>query len=396
MKFLYSNFYRINCYITMNTNFSEFDEKFLSRAFQLAQKGRFTTMPNPNVGCVIVKNNRIVGEGYHKRAGEDHAEIYALRIAGDFALGSTVYVTLEPCSHYGRTPPCTTALINAGIKRIVIAMLDPNPCVAGKGVSLLKSSGVIVRHSMMLSQAESINRGFFKRIRRGCPWIKVKLAASLDGRTAMASGESKWITSIQSRQDVQCFRAESDVILSTASTILADNPRLNVRWSCFPESIKNVYAPDQIRQPIRVIIDSSNRVLPSHRVINNIGKVWLVRIKKDQLNWPKEVEQLLVPTVKQNGYNKINLKELMKNLAYREINNIWVEAGPTLLGVLLNFGLIDELVLYQALKFLGSNARPLCWLPNIKDFKDIKTFKLIDMTNIGSDIRLILHPNILA
>lgn len=378
----------------MNNNHIFSDKIYLSRAFQLAQKGRFTTMPNPNVGCVIVKNNKIVGEGYHKRAGEDHAEIHALRVAGNFAIGATVYVTLEPCSHYGRTPPCTTALIKSGIKQIVIAMLDPNPCFTGRGIYLLKEAGIIVRHSIMLSTAESINQGFFKRIRTGLPRIKIKLASSLDGRTAMSSGESKWITSVQSRQDVQCFRAESDVILSTSSTVLADNPRLNVRWSCFSEEMKKMYIQDYIRQPLRVIIDSSNRILPTHRVVQNEGKVLLVRAKKDKLDWPKEVEQVLISTLKHDGDNKINLKELMKNLAYREINNIWVEAGPTLSGALLSMGLVDELILYQALKFLGSNARPLCWLPNIKNLKDIKKFKLLDIQNIGPDIRFTLQPDI--
>lgn len=369
------------------------DEEYLSKAFKLAQKGKFTTMPNPNVGCIIVKDNKIVGEGYHKRAGEDHAEIHALKVAGSFANGATVYVTLEPCSHYGKTPPCTTALIKSGVKRVVIAMLDPHPNLTGQGVNLLEKAGIIIKHSIMVSKAESINKGFLKRIRTGLPWIKVKLAASLDGRTAMSSGESKWITSIQSRQDVQCFRAESDVILSTASTILSDDPELNVRWSCFSEKMQSLYIKDQIRQPLRVIIDSANRVLPTHRVIQNKGKVLLVRIKKDNLNWPKKVEQLFISTINNDGHKKINLKELMKKLAYREINNIWVEAGPTLSGSLLNMGLIDELVLYQSIKFLGSNAKPLCWLPNIKRLKDIKTFKLINIQRIGPDIRLILQPS---
>lgn len=376
------------------SNYLYFDKIYLSRALQLAQQGRFTTTPNPNVGCVIVKDNKIVGEGYHKKAGEDHAEIHALRKAGNFAIGATVYVTLEPCSHYGRTPPCTTALIKSGIKKIVIAMLDPNPDFTGRGVYLLKKAGINVRHSIMSLAAESINKGFLKRIRTGLPWIKLKLASSLDGRTAMSSGESKWITSVQSRQDVQCFRAESDVILSTASTILADNPRLNVRWACFSKEIKTIYTKNQIRQPLRVIIDSSNRILPTHRVVQNKGKVLLIRVKKDQLQWPQSVEQLLISTIDLNGHNKINLKELMRNLAYREINSIWVEAGPTLSGALLTFGLIDELILYQATKFLGSNAKPLCWLPDIHNLKDIKTFKLLDIRNVGPDVRLILQPNI--
>lgn len=375
-----------------NNNLDCFDEIYLSKALQLAKKGRFTTMPNPNVGCVIVKDNHIVGEGYHIKAGENHAEINALRVAGKLARGATVYVTLEPCSHYGRTPPCTTALIESGIRRIVIAMLDPNPHVTGQGIRVLKKAGIVVRHSMMLSEAESINKGFLKRTRTGLPWIKLKLASSLDGRSAMFSGESKWITSVQSRQDVQCFRAESDVILSTASTVLADNPRLNVRWSFFPEEIKRIYTSDQIRQPLRVIIDSANRVLPTHRVIQNPGKVLLARIKKDSLHWPESVEQLLIPTVNQFGNETLSLLELIKVLSCFEINNIWVEAGPTLSGALIDIGLIDELILYQSIKFLGSNSKPLCLLPNIKKLKDAKTFKLIDIRNIGTDIRLTLQP----
>ncbi|CAD83747.1 bifunctional pyrimidine deaminase/reductase in pathway of riboflavin synthesis [Candidatus Blochmanniella floridana] len=366
---------------------------YLSRAFRLARKGRFTTMPNPNVGCVIVKENKVIGEGYHIRAGEDHAEIHALRIAGDSARGATVYVTLEPCSHYGRTPPCTTALINSGIKCVVISMLDPDPEIKGRGVRLLQESGILVRHSLMLSEAEHINKGFIKRIRTGMPWIKVKLAASLDGRTAMKTGESKWITSVQSRQDVQCFRAESDVILSTATTILIDNPHLNVRWSFFPKNIQLKYCREHIRQPLRVIIDSANRVLPTHRFIQNSGKVILVRLKKDNLNWPESVEQLLAPEINLVGSYQINLEALMKYLGYvRKINNVWVEAGPTLSGSLLDIGLVDELILYQSIKFLGSNAKPLCFLPNIDNLKDVKTFKLLNIKNIGPDIRLTLKP----
>lgn len=379
----------------MKNNIISYDKIYLARALQLAKKGRFTAMPNPNVGCVIVYNHQIVGEGYHIRAGEAHAEVHALRVAGDFSRGATAYVTLEPCSHYGKTPPCTTALINAGIKRVVIAMLDPNPYVAGRGLHILQKSGIEVQHSVMLSEAESINRGFLKRVRIGLPWIKLKLASSLDGRTAMSSGESKWITSIQSRQDVQLFRAESDAILSTASTVLIDDPRLNVRWSCLPEEIKHIYTNTQIRQPLRIIIDSNNRVLPTHQLIQYEGKILLVRLKKDSRNWPSFVEQLLLPAVNYQGHYYVDLMELMQNLAFREINNIWVEAGATFSGVLVGVGLVDELVLYQAMKFLGSNARPLCWLPNIKSLKDIKSFKLLDIKNIGPDIRLILIPNII-
>ncbi|URJ29218.1 bifunctional diaminohydroxyphosphoribosylaminopyrimidine deaminase/5-amino-6-(5-phosphoribosylamino)uracil reductase RibD [Blochmannia endosymbiont of Camponotus modoc] len=376
----------------MTDNIILHDKRFLTRALQLAWKGRFTTMPNPNVGCVIVRNNKIIGEGYHIRAGEAHAEIHALRIAGNLAQGATAYITLEPCSHYGRTPPCTTALINAGIKRVVVAMLDPHFYARGRGLNLLQQAGIEVQHSLMLPEAESINRGFLKRIRTGFPWVKLKLAASLDGRTAMSSGESKWITSIQARQDVQRFRAESDVILSTAGTVLADDPKLNVRWACFSDEMKRIYANNQIRQPLRVIIDSTNRVLPTHRIIRYKGKILLVRLKKDHRNWPSSVEQLLLSSINCHGHHRINLKELMQHLGYREINNIWVEAGATFSGVLLDIGLVDELILYQATKFLGSDARPLCLLPNIKCLNDIKTFKLLDIKNIGPDLRLRLIP----
>lgn len=379
----------------MESNVIFYDKMYLTRALQLAQKGRFTTMPNPNVGCVIVKNQQVVGEGYHVRAGEDHAEIHALRVAGHFSKGATAYITLEPCSHYGRTPPCTTALINAGIKRVVIAMLDPNPCVSGRGLSILKRSGIEVQHNIMLSEAESINRGFLKRVRTGLPWITLKLASSLDGRTAISSGESKWITSVQSRQDVQLFRAESDAILSTASTILIDNPELNVRWSFLPDEVKHVYTDTQIRQPLRIIIDSNNRVLPTHKIMQSQGKILLVRLKKDTQNWPTFVEQLLLSSINSNGVDYINLIELMKNLADREINNVWVETGATFAGVLVNSGLLDELILYQSMKFLGSDARPLCVLSNIQSFKDIKSFKLLDIKNIGPDLRLTLIPNII-
>lgn len=378
----------------MKHNIISCDEMYLTRALRLAKKGRFTTMPNPNVGCVIVRNHQIVGEGYHIRAGGAHAEIHALRIAGNFSKGATAYITLEPCSHYGRTPPCTTALINAGIKRVVVAMLDPNTYASGRGVNILRKAGIEVQYNLMLSEAESINRGFLKRARIGLPWIQLKLASSLDGRTAMSSGESKWITSIQSRQDVQLFRAESDAILSTANTVLIDNPRLNVRWSFLPKKIKNIYKNSQIRQPLRIIIDSDNRVLPTHRLMQCEGKILLVRLKKDSRSWPSFVEQLLLPSIHSHGNDYINLMKLMQNLACREINNIWVEAGATFSGILLNIGLVDEIVLYQAMKFLGSNARPLCWLPKIQYLKDIKSFKLLSIRNIGPDIRLILIPNI--
>ncbi|WP_016585186.1 bifunctional diaminohydroxyphosphoribosylaminopyrimidine deaminase/5-amino-6-(5-phosphoribosylamino)uracil reductase RibD, partial [Yersinia pestis] len=231
------------------------DEFYMARAFELARLGRFTTSPNPNVGCVLVRDGEIVGEGYHLRAGEPHAEVHALRMAGEKARGATAYVTLEPCSHYGRTPPCADALVAAGVIRVVAAMQDPNPEVAGRGLYKLKQAGIAVDHGLMLAEAEAVNLGFLKRMRTGFPYVQLKMAASLDGRTAMASGESQWITSPQARQDVQRFRAESSAILSTSATVLADDPSLTVRWQDLDAETQVLYPHDSVRQPVKIILD---------------------------------------------------------------------------------------------------------------------------------------------
>ncbi|AKZ66125.1 bifunctional diaminohydroxyphosphoribosylaminopyrimidine deaminase/5-amino-6-(5-phosphoribosylamino)uracil reductase RibD [Candidatus Palibaumannia cicadellinicola] len=371
------------------------DEFYLALAFKLASRGRFTTAPNPNVGCVIIRDQVIVGQGYHVRAGEPHAEVHALRMAGQAARGATAYITLEPCSYYGRTPPCTEALIEAGIVRVVTAMLDPNPKVNGRGIYRLQQANIEVRYNLMLREAEIINKGFLKRMRTGFPWIIVKLAASLDGRTAMASGDSRWITSDQARQDVQRFRAESDVILSTSATILADNPLLNVRWLSLPDEVKCLYENEEksLRQPIRVIIDSANRVNPSHRVVQCEGKTLLARIKHDKnIQWPALVEQLQLPSCNKNGIVYIDLIALMMQLASRQINIVWVEAGASMVGALLSSSLVDELIIYISPKLLGSAARPLCLLPELEHLSDARCFDIIDIHKIGPDIRLSLKP----
>ena len=289
------------------------DEHYLARAFELARRGRFTTTPNPNVGCVIVLNGEIVGEGYHLRAGEPHAEVHALRMAGEKAKGATAYVTLEPCSHHGRTPPCADALLAAGVARVVAAMQDPNPEVAGRGLYRLKQNGVDVSHGLMHPQAEAVNLGFLKRMRTGFPYVQLKMGASLDGRTAMASGESQWITSAAARADVQRFRAESSAILSTSATVLADNPSLNVRWSELGSEVQAIYPEENLRQPLRVILDSQNRVTPQHQLVNLPGEVWLARLEADTQVWPGSVEQWRVA----GRDNRIDLVLLMMQLAVR-------------------------------------------------------------------------------
>lgn len=364
------------------------DEIWMARALELAARGRFTTTPNPNVGCVIVRDGQIVGEGYHFRAGEPHAEVHALRMAGEKAKGATAYVTLEPCSHHGRTPPCCDALITAGVSRVVAAMQDPNPEVAGRGLYRLQQAGVEVSHGLMMQDAEALNRGFLKRMRTGFPWVQLKIGASLDGRTAMASGESQWITSPEARRDVQRLRAQSSAVLSTSATVLADDPTLNVRWRDLPVSTQAAYAEEDLRQPVRVIIDSANQVTPAHRLISQPGKIWLARQQADDLNWPDSVEQFIVP--RHNG--QTDLVSLMMLLGRRQINSVWVEAGARLAGALLAAGVVDELIIYLAPKLLGDSARGLCHLPGIAQLADAPAFAFSDIRQVGPDLRLTLTP----
>ncbi|MFI0487856.1 MAG: bifunctional diaminohydroxyphosphoribosylaminopyrimidine deaminase/5-amino-6-(5-phosphoribosylamino)uracil reductase RibD [Yersinia sp. (in: enterobacteria)] len=364
------------------------DEFYMARAFDLARLGRFTTSPNPNVGCVLVRDGEIVGEGYHLCAGEPHAEVHALRMAGEKARGATVYVTLEPCSHHGRTPPCSDALAVAGVARVVAAMQDPNPQVAGRGLYKLKQAGIAVDHGLMLAEAEATNLGFLKRMRTGFPYLQLKMATSLDGRTAMASGESQWITSPQARQDVQRFRAESAAILSTSATVLADDPSLTVRWSELDADTQALYPQNRLRQPTRIILDSHNRVTPQHKVIQQDGPCWLARVDADDQPWPANIEQLLLP---QHG-NGVDLVLLMMQLGKRQINSIWVEAGPQLAGALLQAGVVDELILYIAPKLLGSNAHGLCELTGLTSLAQAPEFVFSEVRQVGPDLRLRLKP----
>ncbi|CFR09248.1 bifunctional diaminohydroxyphosphoribosylaminopyrimidine deaminase/5-amino-6-(5-phosphoribosylamino)uracil reductase [Yersinia frederiksenii] len=364
------------------------DEFYMARAFELARLGRFTTSPNPNVGCVLVRDGEIVGEGYHLRAGEPHAEVHALRMAGEKARGATAYVTLEPCSHHGRTPPCADALVAAGVVRVVAAMQDPNPQVAGRGLYKLKQAGIAVDHGLMLAEAETVNLGFLKRMRTGFPYLQLKMAASLDGRTAMASGESQWITSPQARQDVQRFRAGSSAILSTSATVLADDPSLTVRWQELDTETQARYPQDRLRQPTRIILDSHNRVTPEHKVIQQEGTCWLARVEADEQPWPANVEQLLLP---RHG-NGVDLVLLMMQLGKRQINSVWVEAGPQLAGALLQAGVVDELILYIAPKLLGSDARGLCQLAGLTHLSQAPEFEFSDVRQVGPDLRLRLKP----
>ncbi|MDF7671246.1 bifunctional diaminohydroxyphosphoribosylaminopyrimidine deaminase/5-amino-6-(5-phosphoribosylamino)uracil reductase RibD [Orbaceae bacterium ESL0721] len=358
---------------------------YMQKALMLAKQGRFTTSPNPNVGSVIVKDNQIIGEGYHQKAGEPHAEVHALKMAGQEAKGATAYVTLEPCSHFGRTPPCADALIDAGVKRVVVAMQDPNPAVSGKGIERLRSAGITVDVGLCKQEAEALNRAFFKRMRTGLPYVQLKMAASLDGKIAMASGESKWITSTAARQDVQTFRAQASAILSTHVTVKQDNASLTVRHADLPAAIQTDYTASSIRQPVRVIIDSQNRLTGKENLFKQSGEIWI--ISKEERELPNS--QIIVEP---SESETIHLPTLLTLLGEKQINSLWVEAGAHLAGSLIEQNLVDELIIYYAPKLLGNNALDMSIIPNIQKLALAPQFKFKSINMVGDDLRVVLTP----
>lgn len=358
---------------------------FMKKAIKLAQKGKYTTHPNPNVGCIIVKNNKIVGTGWHEKAGSNHAEVNAINMAGKLAKHGTAYISLEPCNHFGKTPPCCKLIVKSGITRVVISILDPNPKVSGQGIQYLQKHGIQTTVGILSQQSQKINLGFFKRMQTGIPWIQLKMAISIDGKTSMKNGESKWITSQESINNVHKFRALSSAILSTSTTILHDNPILTARY--YKKIHNNSY--QSYLQPIRIIIDSKNQVQPIHNIIqNNNGKVWLIRLQKDDKNWPKHVKQIILPQYKK----KIHLKKLFKFLGSQGINIIWTECGPNLYSKLLNMNLIDELILYIAPKMLGNTAKSLYFSKKNMTLSEVPKFSFQNIKKFGTDIRVILKP----
>ena len=370
----------------MNEPFSPQDVAFMQLALDLAKQGEFTTTPNPSVGCVLVKDGKVVGKGFHAKAGEPHAEVMALREAGENARGATAYVTLEPCSHFGRTPPCAKGLVEAGVSKVIAAMCDPNPQVAGKGLQILSDASIQSAVGLLEENAEQLNKGFLKRMRTGKPFVQLKLAMSIDGKTAMASGESKWITGAQARADVQQYRAKASAILSTSQTVLADDPSLNVRWEELPPDVKAGYAQEKLRQPVRVILDSSHKVRSDFKVFSTESQVWLVGEEDYPLTgFPVFTEYLQLD----RNQGETRLQALMSALGKRQINTLWVEAGATLAGALIAENLVDELIIYMAPKLLGDQARDLCHLPNLTQLADAPLWQLQSCEPVGDDLKLI-------
>ncbi len=353
------------------------DIPLMARAIALAKKGWFTTAPNPRVGCVLAKDGEIIAEGWHQRAGGPHAEIAALQQV-ESAHGATCYVTLEPCSHQGRTGPCCDALISAGVSRVVVAMQDPNPVVSGKGIEKMRAAGIDVVVGVLSDQAELLNQGFIKRMRQGLPWIRSKLAMSLDGRTAMASGESQWITSPQSRTDVHCFRAESSAVLTGINTVLADDPLLNPRVDF------------EFAAPVRVVLDSRLTMPLTARILKQgSSPVWIISccqdVKKQQALQKAGAQVFIVNS--DNG--RVDLSQVFLLLAEQQINQVWVEAGPTLNGALLQSGLVDEWLFYMAPCVMGDGARGLFHLPGLEKMAQCYHLTFNQVRKIGPDLRLI-------
>lgn len=371
-----------------STEQSVLDAFYMARALELARKGVYSTHPNPRVGCVIVRDGEVVGEGWHVRAGEPHAEVHALRQAGEQAKGATAYVTLEPCSHHGRTPPCAEALVNAGVSRVVAAMQDPNPDVAGRGLLRLMNAGIAVQSGVQESEARAINKGFLKRMEHGLPYVRVKLAMSLDGRTAMASGESKWITGPEARSAVQRLRAQSSAVLTGADTLLADDARLTVR----PDELgldAELTALAVTRPPLRVLVDGRLRV-PLDAPFFKAGNVLVVTCAAASARerYQEQGHELLA--LPSSG-GHVDLRKLMIELAARGVNDLLVEAGPKLAGAFTQMGLVDEFQIFVAGKFMGSSARPLLDLP-LAQMSEAFELKIIEMRAVGNDWRVIAIP----
>lgn len=360
-------------------SFSAVDHGMMARALQLAERGLWTTSPNPRVGCVLVRDRQIVGEGWHEKAGEAHAEVHALRAAGELARGATAYVSLEPCSHYGRTPPCAEALIAAGVSRVVAAMRDPNPLVAGRGLAMLQAAGIETACGLLENEARELNIGFVSRMTRGRPWLRLKVAGSLDGKSALNNGVSQWITGPDARRDGHRWRARACAILTGIGTVRDDDPSLTVR------------DVETSRQPLRVVVDSRLETPLTAKILQG-GPVLIAAALEDAAKAEAlraaGAEILILP----NAAGKVELPDLLQALGQRGINEVHAEAGFKLNGSLVREGLVDEFLLYYAPCLIGHNAAGLFNLPELSTLEGKQKLQIRDLRQIGEDIRIIARP----
>jgi len=366
------------------------DSRWMAQALRLAEQGLYSTSPNPRVGCVLVADEKIVGSGWHRRAGEPHAEVHALREAGVKARGATAYVTLEPCSHHGKTPPCAAALIEAGVARVVVTVQDPNPKVAGEGIAKLRAAGIAVECGLMETEARELNAGFFARMTRGTPWLRSKIAMSLDGRTALANGVSKWITGEAARLDVQHWRARSCAVLTGIDTVLADDARLNVREI------------ETQRQPLRVVLDSKLRMPLTARILHQLpspasgrgaggeGKMLIYAAVHDTEKIAALEKAGVAVCVLPDRNGQVDLPAVLRDLAQRGCNEVLLEAGSTLNGAMLRAGLVDELLMYVAPQLLGDKARGMAQLGELTGLDQRVNLKWQDVRQVGNDLRIIV------
>lgn len=370
------------------SNQEHIDAQHMARALTLAEQGLYTTTPNPRVGCVLIKAGAVVAEGFHVRAGHGHAEVNALAAAGSQAHGSTAYVTLEPCNHQGRTGPCSQALIDAGIAEVIYGMQDPNPEVAGQGLERLRQAGIRVRGPVLEPQALALNPGFIKRMLTGLPYVRCKLAMSLDGRTAMASGESQWITGSAAREDVQTLRARSCSIITGSGTVLADNPALTVRSPSIAHAVKALGLNSHLRQPLRVVVDGKLCTPLDAQILQQPQNTVFASLKNQSTHGNANVW----PLVNAANNQHVDLNALISQLGALQHNEVLIEAGPTLAGAFMQAGLIDEIVVYMAGKLMGSTGKPLFELP-LSQMRQNIDLTLNSMTQVGNDWRIVAYPH---
>lgn len=368
--------------------FSMSEHLYMAKAIELAKQGHFTTSPNPRVGCVIVQDNVIIGQGFHQKAGTGHAEVNAIADAkqkGHSIKGATAYVTLEPCSHFGRTPPCAKALTDVGVGKVISAMVDPNPQVSGRGLAMLEAAGITTLSGLLEADAKALNPGFITLMTNSLPYVRCKLATSLDGKTAMASGESQWITSSEARRDVQRLRAQSCAIITGADSVIIDKANMTVRHAELGE-LKAKYKQADVRQPTRVVIDSQQRLTPDLPLFKSTSPIIIIGTDVENIHqWPHFVEHITVASTP-NG--KADLKEVLKSLGQRGFNDVFIEAGARLAGAFIEQDLVDELIHYQAPKLMGSDGKSMVTMPSVVKLNQAKNVNISDICMVGPDIKI--------